>query len=132
MTANAGSSDASVLLGFGDGTFSALAPLDVGEAPSSVVLGDLNGDGTPDLVTANAGFNDTEDLRDVSVLLGRGNGTFAAEERYGVGIKPVAVALEDLDGDGRLDLATANAGSRFGSASDDVSVLLGRGNGLFG
>jgi len=54
----------------------------------------------------------------VSVLLGTGNGTFAAKTDYAVGDSPISVALGDLNGDGTLDVATANY------YSDTVSVLL--------
>jgi hypothetical protein len=56
----------SVLLGRGDGRFGTQARFAVGSYPTSVAAGDVNGDGRPDLVTANDANND------VSVLLGRG------------------------------------------------------------
>ena len=97
----------------------------------SVAVADLNHDGIPDLVTANTGSDD------VSVLVGRGNGTFAAEQSVAVGVRPVAVAVADLNHDGIPDLVTANAGVITGVGPDvtsvnaDVSVLLGRGDGTF-
>jgi hypothetical protein len=51
----------------------------------------------------------------VSVLLGLGDGTFAAERRFGVGVFPDAVAVGDFNGDGRPDLAVAAL---------DVAILL--------
>jgi len=80
------------------------------------------GDGFLDLVTAS--FNSD----DVSVLLGAGDGTFGAVATFaaGIGVTPYSVAIDDLDGDGFLDLVTANF------FSDDVSVLLGAGDGTFG
>ena len=62
---------------------------------------------------------------DVSVLLGNGDGTFQNQVRYAVGTDPTAVVAGDFNGDGRTDLAVANAGS------GDVSVLLGNGDGTF-
>ena len=62
----------SVLLGNGNGTFAAKTDLRHGLAPYSVAVADLNGDGKPDLVSANLNSST------VSVLLGNGNGTFAA------------------------------------------------------
>ena len=59
---------------------------------------------------------------DVSVLLGNGDGSFATETRYAAGSVPRSVAIGDYDGDGRQDLAVANAG-------DDVSVLISHGDG---
>ena len=55
---------------------------DTGLNPYSVAIGDLNGDGKLDLVTANGSFNG------VSVLLGNGNGTFATAVSYGTGSDP--------------------------------------------
>jgi hypothetical protein len=77
-------------------------------------VADVDGDGFPDLVTANA------DSDSVSVLLGQGDGTFQPEQRFAVGRDPWAVVVADLNGDGVPDLVTAN----LGSAS--VSVLLHR------
>jgi hypothetical protein len=133
MTANASSNDVSVLLGrgndsHGDVTFAPAQPFPVGNGPFSVAVADLDGDKILDLVTANAGPDD--EARDkkpsnVSVLLGRGDGTFKAAQFFPVGAGPRSVAVADLNHDGRLDLVTANAGS------NDVSVLLGHGDGTF-
>ena len=58
-------------------------------------------------------------------LSGNGDGTFRAAVDYGAGEQPYSIAMGDLDGDGVLDLATAN------SNSNNVSVLLGNGDGTF-
>jgi 16S rRNA G1207 methylase RsmC len=80
-----------------------------GSSPAFVASADLNGDGKLDLVTANfaSGTNT------VSVLLGNGNGTFQAKQDFGTGTGPISVAIADLNGDGKLDLVTANLA--FGS-----------------
>ena len=70
-----------------------------------MAVADLNGDGKPDLVTANGSYNN------VSVLLGNGNGTFQAAQSFAVGTSPVVVAVADLNGDGHPDLVTANSDS---------------------
>src|SRR2546427_220048 len=105
-----------VLLGNGDGTFTAAAggPVIVGSAPYTVAVGDVNGDGKLDLVTANYGSNT------VTVLLGNGDGTFtaAAGSPVAAGSGPTSVALGELNGDGKLDLVAAN------SLSNNVTVLL--------
>jgi hypothetical protein len=62
----------------------------------------------------------------VSVLLGNGDGSFAAKVDYGTGSAPSSVAISDVNGDGRSDLAVANYNS------NTVSVLLGNGDGTFG
>ncbi len=61
----------------------------------------------------------------VSVLLGKGDGTFAPAVAYAVGKQPASVAVGDFNRDGKLDLAVMN------SADDTVSILLGNGDGTF-
>jgi hypothetical protein len=108
-----------VLLGNGDGTFGVKTDFATGDRPLFVTLGDVNGDGILDIITANSNSNDA------SVLLGNGNGTFAAKTDFGTGTDPYSLTLGDVNGDGILDIITANYGS------DDASVLLGNGNGTF-
>jgi hypothetical protein len=106
-----------------------LAPLtyDVGTVPLRVAVGDFNGDGIPDLVTANVGSD--PDPGSVSVLLGNGDGTFQPARNFLAGSNPWGVAVGDFNGDGIPDLAVANSAG-FGGASG-VSVLLGNGDGTF-
>jgi len=113
----------SVFLGKGDGTFLPKRDFATGSRPDCVAIVDLNADGRPDIVTANSGFGIGST---VSVLPGNGDGTFGPGTEFGVGAYPVAVAIGDLDGDGRSDLAVANR------SSNTVSVLRGRGDGTFG
>jgi hypothetical protein len=113
-----------VLLGSGRGTFGSALTHPTGSTPSSLVVGDVNGDGQPDVVTAS------ESGGTVSVLVGKGEGRFAANLDYTVGKQPVAVALGDLDGDGSLDIVTANAAPNDTSIAT-ASVLLGKGDGTF-
>ena len=84
-----------------------------------MTTGDFNGDGLADLATANLASND------VSVLLGNGDGTFADQQKFPVGVQPRSVTTGDFNGDGQTDLVTSNG------ISDDVSVLLGNGDGTF-
>jgi YD repeat-containing protein len=124
VTANANSSDLSVLLSRGDGTFQSEQRFAAGDGfsrgPTSLVSGDVNGDGRIDLITSNTFVSDT-----VSVLLGNGDGTFQAQQHIAVGESPNAAAVADLDGDGKLDIVAAN------TDSGDISVLLGSGDGTF-
>ena len=82
-----------------------------GSGAFSVAIGDLNGDGKPDLAVANLSS------ANVSVLLGDGAGSFGAKTDFAVGTGPRSVAIGDFNGDEKPDLATAND-------SDNVSVLL--------
>ena len=121
VTANYYPNTVSVLLGNGDGTFQPKVDYATGSHPMDAAVGDLNGDGKLDIVTCNRGTAaDT-----VSVLLGNGDGTFAAKTDYACGANPWGVTLGDLNGDGRLDIVTSN------SSADTVSVLLGNGDGTF-
>src|SRR5207244_10177089 len=90
-----------------------------GDFPVSVAIGDLNGDGKPDLVATSL-FNNT-----VSVLIGNGLGAFGSKTDFATGIHPYSVAIADVNGDGKRDLAVANSYSRT------VSILLGNGSGGF-
>jgi len=92
-----------VLLGNGDGTFkaTAISPT-TGFLPHSVRVGDFNGDGKADLVTANEGDNS------LTVLLGNGDGTFAAPLSLPIGSNSIFAAVADFNGDGLSDLAAAN------------------------
>ena len=113
-----------MLLGNGDGTFQPQVTYAVGNGPDAIVAGDFTGDGRTDLAVANAGDND------VSVLLGNGDGTFQPQVTYAVGNGPDAIVAGDFNGDGRTDLAVANY-SDPGVHGNDVSVLLGNGDGTF-
>ncbi|WP_263351093.1 FG-GAP-like repeat-containing protein [Acidicapsa acidisoli] len=91
-----------ILLGSGNGPFTqaASSPVKVGYGPESIVVGDFNGDGIPDLATANS------DDSTSTILLGNGNGTFVREpDSPEIGGNASAVAVGDFNGDGLADLA---------------------------
>ncbi len=96
-------STVTVLLGNGDGTFTPTTASPVTAFLSySVTVGDFNGDGKADLVTANAGSNT------VTVLLGNGDGTFTAPLTIPVGTDPIFAATGDFNGDGLTDVAAVD------------------------
>jgi Bacterial Ig-like domain (group 3)/FG-GAP-like repeat/Abnormal spindle-like microcephaly-assoc'd, ASPM-SPD-2-Hydin len=92
-----------------------------GAAPHFVAVGDFNNDGIPDLVTANYGSNS------VSILLGKGNGTFQTAQNFTAGSYPISVAVGDFNGDGNLDVAVANNGNNL--PGGDLAILFGNGDG---
>jgi hypothetical protein len=96
----------------------------------TIVVGDVNGDGNPDVIVGASHLTDT-----VAVLLGNGDGSFRQAVNYnsggsgGAGDRSIAVA--DVNGDGMLDLLVANACGLPCEGRSSVGVLLGNGDGTF-
>ena len=128
--ANAGSNNISILPGFGDGSFNNPVTAGVGPNPVSLVAGDFNGDGKLDLAVANSGTFSAAgtNLGSVSILLGKGDGTFQTAVSYTAYQYPVFITAADVNGDGKLDLVVASRGA---NGTDQIVVLAGTGNGAF-
>jgi len=128
----------SVLLGNGDGTFQpAVSYSSGGERAESIAVGDVNGDGKPDLLVLNLCSAASCGSSSVGVLLGNGNGTFQPATTFSSGgAASLSLAVADVNGDGRLDLIVANC-LFYGSidpcpgVGGPLSVLLGNGDGTF-
>jgi hypothetical protein len=91
-----------------------------GAEPFTVAIADFNGDGKPDLAAAN--YVDGT----ISILLGRGDGTFVPTKTHSICLRPIRIVAGDLNGDGRPDLvATCQTGS-----AKDIAVMLNSASGF--
>jgi sugar lactone lactonase YvrE len=115
---NEGQVTLTILLGNGDGTFTATktSPT-VGLYPDSIVVADFNGDGIADLALTSV----DQDI--VTILLGKGDGTFTTSPNLDTVSTPQSVATGDFNQDGIADLAVVNANS--------VLIFPGNGDGTF-
>jgi VCBS repeat protein len=132
---NQGPGVVSILLGNGDGTFQTAVPYDTGgDDADSVTIADLNADGKLDLVLSErcqGGLNCSTDGA-AAVLLGNGDGTFQSAVTYDSGYQTAAVAVADVNGDGKPDLISASSCTTLGgSCAGWIGVLLGNGDGTF-
>jgi hypothetical protein len=123
----------SILLGNGNGTFAppqvfAARGTDSTFTPSSLVVGDVNGDGRADLVVNLIGGEDSV-VSQLGVLLGHGDGTFGAPILNSPqGGEDGDLALGDFNHDGRLDVAVGG----HAALPDGLTVFTGNGDGTFG
>ncbi len=116
--ANSGNDNVSVLRNIStSGTISMVAPVNfsVQGSPFALTIGDINGDGKPDLVVVNSDSNSVSALPNVSTS---GTIAFAPVLNFATGLNPHGVSIADIDGDGRPDLSVASDGS------NTLSVLL--------
>ena len=90
--------------------------------PRNLIIGDFNGDGNQDIVTANYSSNN------VTLLPGNGLGgfgtaiTIAGSGQNAIGTSPIQVVAGDFNNDGKMDFATANY------TSGNITVCIGNGN----
>jgi hypothetical protein len=131
-----------VLLGNGDGTFqSAVSYSSQGYLPTAVRVADVDGDGRLDLLVSNLCATACDNVfptqGSVAVLLGVGDGTFHSAATFASGgYSPLALAVADLNGDGRPDVVIPNTCASNANVSNCptggvVGVLLGNGDGTF-
>lgn len=109
VVANSGTDSIIIFLGYGDGEFESASNYSIGIRgnPSAVITGDFNNDRIPDIAIANYGTSK------ILVLYGHGDGTFGNEFSHSLGYDyhPSSIAVNDLDGNGWMDIAIACYGT---------------------
>jgi len=115
------SSSVSVYLGDGARGFAPRAKFDVGRWAQDVAVGDLDGDGIPDLAVA---CNDY--LSTLTVLKGLGGGQWGDRQDWVLGSNATGVAIADVTRDGKPDVVLASY------SSSTVHVLPGNADGTYG
>ena len=122
ISANRLDSTLSVLTNNGSGGFVLSGTYHVGSGPILVKAADVNGDGKVDLISANWGESAGNTL---TVLTNNGSGGFVFSSTLNVGKGSVCVAAADVNGDGKVDLISAN------TTDSTLSVLTNNGSGGF-
>jgi hypothetical protein len=135
VVANSGNDTVSIFVGQPNGVFSpkpVVLILPAGAAPQALFVGDLNGDGVPDIAVANTGLDHTGG-DSVSVFVNNttagGPVTFGPRLDFNGGDNPVALAGADFNGDGLTDLAVLD-GAPDAAGKYDVNLLVGGGAGV--
>jgi len=108
--------------GFDANSFAAKVDFQTGSNASSVSIGDLDGDGKPDLVVANNGSGTVSVFRNTGSI---GSISYAAKVNLTSAGGPFSVSIGDLDGDGKADIAAANVNSNTISVFRNTSSSAG-------
>ena len=94
------------------------ASFPTGKSPEGIAIADMNGDGRPDLIVANANGPS------VSILLGQSDGTFGAKTDFSLQESPGVLVASDFNSDGKIDIAV--------TGRSGVTVVPGNGDGTLG
>ncbi len=91
--------------------------------PTSVAIGDLDGDGKPELAVANSFSNTVSILKNTSKVGSIDATSFAPSVDFTTGLGPTSVAISDMDGDGKLDLIVTNLNAKTISVLRNKTTL---------
>lgn len=127
VTANTGTDHLSVFLGNGNGTFQGGITTAVGDRPTWVAAGHLDGNSTLDLAVVNAGLLGGQAGK-LSILFGTGSGRFSPGPEFFLNTEPNSVIIGDLNNDGKSDLAAIVPSRTF---DWNLQIVSGNGNGTF-
>jgi Bacterial Ig-like domain (group 3)/FG-GAP-like repeat len=117
-----------VMLNKGDGTFAAPVQIDAKPYLGSLAVGDVSGDGIPDLIATAAGDVSNNVAGATYLYVSKGNGTLAAAQTLNGGMFPGAAAVADMNGDGKLDVVVSGSTT---ITTGYVNVLLNNGGDTF-
>jgi phosphodiesterase/alkaline phosphatase D-like protein len=93
------------------GSFQTKVDFSTGTLPYGVAVGDIDGDGKPDIAVTNHGSNSVSVFRNTTVPGSINTGSFAAKIDFSTGVWPHLLSIKDIDGDGKPDIAVANKNS---------------------
>jgi hypothetical protein len=112
---NEGRDGLTILLGDGKGKFMIMpgSPFTTGRSPSRIAIGDINGDGIPDIVVTNYRSNN------ITIFI-LAKDAIKSSYTFPVGVKPDGIAIADLNGDGKADIVVSNSGENY------IDILLSR------
>ncbi|MEO8990977.1 MAG: FG-GAP-like repeat-containing protein [Acidobacteriaceae bacterium] len=121
-----------VAFGNGDGTFQAVTDYTVPGTGSvqDMVLGDFNGDGKLDVLVTTAGAT-SGPFSSTYLFLNNGDGTLGTAKLVDTPISGFALAVADLNGDGKLDFVETNTDNDLNGTPGSLLVYLGNGDGTF-
>ena len=100
------------------GSFAPAVTYTTGLSPMGVAVGDLDGDGRPEIVVTNLGANNVSVFRNTSTSGVINSGSLALKADFPTGVAPEGVAIGDIDGDGKAEIIVAN------ETGNNISVLM--------